>query len=663
MLSLNLGRERPVYQLDIAPAAGYTGSLRVVLYGDGYDKLRKSGALSVPASGWQVIPAADSVTLVASTDAAPIVIKTADKPLQLGLIRYAQPNAAVLSNGAGYTDRIDLQAPTESIVPIIVGGAESTVPSIGMGARFGLATHIFIFILLFAVLAAIALRLTGTQARSTHPIRPPSRQESIWLALPLLLATAITHLSFYPGNVSYDASMQWVQAALRGDLSEPLGYATTYLMRFFALIDSSPALLLAAQEILAAMGVVLVLRELRVRGVPLWGAAFVVMTLALTPQYPTFFSNLGKDALSSVAILFFTWVLLWAFRKPRGERLPALLLIVLVGSGFAAGIIRSNAMPSIIVTLLAALIVLQRRHGGRAIAIAALSFLILVFTVPKGLSNLARMEIGQHQVRTTDDLPKQKRTPRFLALGLFANVYIYHLFSASVASGVPLDPEDTAFFYKVAPRENWAKYDCLMTDTTQTSVTQGVLLNTKDYWAFLLDHQLDMAKAVTNILWKHPSILLDRQICITKMLWDTGVGHRPFQATTVLGYDNPALHFVELAGQNRSLLPTLPGLIQKYKQWTEEPSWFWLFWKPALPMILGLFIVGMYVARTRDTGMLLAALVPLTSFALLLVVIPFPAYRYVYPATLMLMLFSTLAFARPRTDAASQPQFARVATA
>ncbi|MGE8638148.1 MAG: hypothetical protein ACN6PR_05890 [Achromobacter sp.] len=647
-LSLDLGRERPVYQLSIAPATGYTGSLKVVLYGDRYDALRRGGAITVPLSGWTVVRAADSVTLGASTDAAPVVIRTGDEPIHLGLLRYSQPSAAILSNGAGYKDQIALQSATESIVPLVVGGVDSTVPTTGTQALFGVSARIGIFALIFFALLAIVFRLM--KAPGGRPASPPHPRETVWLALPLALSALTTQLSFYPGNASYDASVQWAQAALGGELSEPLGYAATYLMRLFTLIDTSPALLLALQSVLAALGVALVLRELRFRGVPTWTATAAALALALTPQYPTFFSNLGKDALSAAAILFFSWSLLAAFRIPRGERLPVPLLAALVCAALVAGLMRSNIMPCILVVVPVVLILLHRRHATRSVGIAGVVFLTLAFAIPNGLSLLAKAELREHQAQSAIDNDMPERPPR-----LFANVYIYHLFSASVFSGLPLAAEDTALFYKLAPREAWAAYDCQMTDTTQTSVSQHILLDKKAYLTFLWDHQLDLARALRNILWTHPGILWNRQTCITRMLWHTAVGERPFQTTATLGYDNPDRNFVILAGPNLSPLPALAQAIQQYKHETETAGWFWLFWKPALPLIMGTFIVLAFVARTRDAGVLAAAALPIASILLLLVVIPFPAYRYAYPAVLMMMLFSTLAFARPPQHGGARP--------
>ena len=643
-LSLDLAQERPVYQLKVAPAAGYSGSLKVVFYGLRIDALRKEDAISVPASGWTEIRALDSVTFSADADAPPLVIRTADEPILFALLRYPQPSAAVLSDGAGYKDQIELQSATESILPIEVGGANSVVPSNATQALYSLPARVGIFALIFLATSAIALRLMTVSGAG--PASTPKRRETLWLAFPLALSTAATQLSYYPANVGYDAALQWVQAAIGGELSEPLGYAATYLMRLFARIDTSPALLVAVQGILAALAVGLILRELRFRGVPAWSAAAAALVLAFTPQYPLFFTNLGKDAISAVAVLFFSWALMAAFRTPRGARVPAFLLTSIVCSALAAGLMRGNVMPAIMVAMLCVLILLYRRHAKRDAIVTGVVFLALAIAIPNALSILAKAErrefLAEHAVEDVSERP-----PR-----LFANLYIYHLFAASVASGVPIDPEDSALFYQLAPREAWADFNCLMTDTTQTSVSRNILLDRNAYLTFLWNHQLDLAKAVGRILWAHPKILLDRQLCVTRMIWHIGVGQLPFQTTAALGIDDQERGFLPLAGPHRSLIPALTETIEQYKYQTETASWFWLFWKPALPLCAGLFIVLMFAARTRDAGVLMAAVAPVASVLLLLVVIPFPAYRYAYPAVLMMMLLSTLAFARPRDTAA-----------
>jgi hypothetical protein len=110
-----------------------------------------------------------------------------------------------------------------------------------------------------------------------------------------------------------------------------------------------------------------------------------------------------------------------------------------------------------------------------------------------------------------------------------------------------------------------------------------------------------LALAVVRIVLKHPA-LLQRQACITDMLWHIGIGQRPFQVTATLGYDNVDERFIQLAGESRSLLPDLRQAFQAYNLWTEGEGQFWVFWKPALPLFIGFFIVGFYWSAHTTAG-------------------------------------------------------------
>jgi hypothetical protein len=147
-------------------------------------------------------------------------------------------------------------------------------------------------------------------------------------------------------------------------------------------------------------------------------------------------------------------------------------------------------------------------------------------------------------------------------------------------------------------------------------------------------HFAALALVVVRIVPKHPA-LLQRQAWITDMLWHIGIGQRPFQVTSALGYDNVDERFIQLAGESRSLLPDLRQAFQAYNLWTEGEGQFWVLRKPALPLFIGFFTVGFCLVRTHDRGVLLVALLPLLSVLLLLISFPFPAYRYAYPSVVM----------------------------
>lgn len=644
VLSLDLGHLRPEYRADIAPVAGQEGSVSVVFYGKHYDQYLEKHRLTVPSVGWQVVRGTDSTTLTAKGAVEPVSIVTDETPVNFGLLQHPKGGTAVLGTGTGNTHQIQLYSETELITPKVIGGPSSSVPPSRMAPRYSLPIRLLVSVVVFGLLSAIALMMGCTRSDKIFAQVTPSYWEMVAYVTPLLLTTGATLLAFFPGNVSYDGSLQWVQAASRGELFSPLGYPTTYFMRLFTKISFSPFPLILLQSLMAALGVALVLRELRYRGVPFLATFAVVLITALTPQYPTFFTNLGKDPLSLVGTLFFAWALLAVFRHHEVSRIPFGLLIALVSSALFGGLMRSNAMPVILVIMVLALSMLYRRNRAPRLAAAGLVFLGVTFALPMALTVLANQEVEIYEkpaarVRSLSDAD--------LPMGVFSNLYIYHIFSAAIANGIQLPPEDAALFFAIAPREAWEKYECHMTDATFSSVSRGILLDAGSYKQHLQMHQVAMAQAVLQLILKHPSLLVDRQTCITSLLWHTGVGQKPFQATTMLGYDVVDKRFPTLAGETRSLWLDQREAFHTYLQWTEDQDRFWLFWKPALPLFIGFFIVGLYVFRTKDHGVMLTALLPLFSASLLLLIIPFPAYRYAYPSVLLLTLLGTLIFARP----------------
>ncbi|MGE8638149.1 MAG: hypothetical protein ACN6PR_05895 [Achromobacter sp.] len=648
-LSMDLGGLQPEYRLKIAPGPDQAGGVRVVFYGKEFDKRLSRGDLKVPAAGWQVIRGTDSTVLAAQAPASPIEIVAHGTPINLALVHHAGGGSLALDNGAGYQRSISLRSANETISSLIIGGPESAVPASGEAPRFSLPFQLFAAAAILTLLLAITWQMTRPGRTGGTPPRIPRRAETAVLALPFLLATSATLFAFVPGNVSYDGSLQWVQAAERGELFEPLGYPATYLMRLFTLASSSPLPLLAIQSVLAALAMALVLREMRWRGVSFPITLAMATVVAITPQYFSFFTNLGKDPLSLVGMLFFSWALLNLFRQPRDMQTSWSMLAALAGTGLFAGLMRNNVMPIVLLVLTFALALLFWRRRSYRLVGVFVCVLMAALAIPKALSNQAAQEVQKYQrpAERVRILPNAD-----LPLGVFTNLYIYHLFSAAMANGIPVPEEEAQPFFAIIPQEKWTQYSCYMTDTTMASLGRNIRFTQQEYNAHLQAHQPAMAKTVLRIVRDHPGLLLDRQMCITKVLWQISVGERPFQATTMLGYDIVDKRFPPLAGESRTLWPALRQHIQDYLRWTEDPDRFWFFWKPALPLFIGLFIVGLHLSRKRDIGVMTVAFLPLISLAQLLLVIPFPAYRYAYPSVLILMLLSVLVFSRPAPAAA-----------
>lgn len=531
-----------------------------------------------------------------------------------------------------------------------LGGRAETIDTLqfeNIIHTYSLFKKLGFFCLIFTVLGIIASIQLIMNKNKSESIVKINFTTIIYFALPLIVSATLFWLSYWPANANYDSSLQWYQAITRGNLSAPLVISATLFLRLFSYFSKNPALVIMTQIIFSAFGVALILKELCYRGVPIWTAQIFSILIAIQPQYPTFFTNLGKDALSAIGIIFFAWTLLSTTRELNSGKTKYFSLIFLIISAVFAGMMRFNILPATILTVFTFVCFLFFRRKKILSYVVLFVYLFGLIYVPKISFALSD---EQRTINTDKNLlfkHTQKKESYFDAFVFLYLYHIYHLFSAAVHNTISIEKSEEDLFLEIAPRNAWAQYNCFMTDTTMTSLNQKMILNQEQYLKFLADHKIDMVKAVSSIIKKHPSVLIDREICITKILWNIGYKQKPFQTTATLGYDSVLHEFKQIVGNNRSLLANKFRIIlQKYISWTEAPSHFWFFWKPALFFYIGLFCICFRLTLQRDDGYLFIVGLALSIVLILAILIPFPAYRYVYPATLLMTLLCALTFSK-----------------
>lgn len=648
-LACGFEKQAMFYEAAVQPDVSSGGAVKVVLYDPHYDDYLRSGALRIPTTGWTVTRGSDSTTLTAEMRALPISVVAKEQPVELGLLHYANGGVANIVDVNGKSKLIPLTSTAESIERIVVGGPDSSVASSGFGKKSPLYFRGLLFALI--VFSLILIATVHWIFPQQFPDKAPvfTYRDVVYFSVPLFLSTSIVLISFWPGNVAYDGAVQWYQAVTRGDLNVTLGVTATLFLRLFSYFSKNPAPVILIQSSLSAIGISLVLKELCYIGVPRLVALATTIAIALTPQYTLFFTNLGKDALCATGLIFLTWSLLLCSRNIKNNELRASSLFFLMSSATFAGVMRVNAMPAVSFIMFCFFIFVFLKISRILSLKLVVIFLLLVIFVPK----IALFMSDGVQPSGRDGRIEEKiiASDKGLPLGVFANFYIYHIFSAAQNSNFAIDKKDEELFFRIAPRNSWKNYNCEMVDTTFSSVSEGMLLTQSEYIHFHKIHQLDLALSIINIIRKNPEILIDRQLCITNMLWYIGYGQKPFETTATLGYDNVTEGFKKYAGVNRSLI-NLPvrNAIQRYVLWTESYSNFWLFWRPALFLYIGLFCVLIRLSSQRETGLSFAVALPLLLVAALFLAIPFPAYRYAYPAILLLTLLSTVAFSGVKAD-------------
>ncbi len=514
-----------------------------------------------------------------------------------------------------------------------IGDSSSNIPP--SAPPFSIFIQIGVFIFIFAIFTIIA-HIQLIKSKSLHQTIVITWREVACFAFPLFLSTTIVWLSFWPASTAWDGSLYWSNAALH-EIYTPYDRTMALFMRLFTYISSSPGWLILFQNVFAAMGVSLILKELRYRGISRWVAQSCTIVLAILPQYPIFFNNLGSDALSTIGILFLVWALLSITRHLKLGKLNYLSFFIVIIAAVFSSLMRVDMMPTATFSILL-LCVFLFLHGKRLISImVCILFSASVLFIPK---ITVMLSTEKQTMQHTQKISEANNLPQFYLF--LDNFYIFNFFRAAIHSGVQLEASDTDLFYKIAPRSIWKNYTCYMADPYLIDpFSKESLLRPEDHKNF----QRDLFATIFRILKKNPSVLIDHELCITKILWYIGYGQVPFLAPPTLGYDNVKEQFKLLAGENKAILSnTIRGKISFYYSRSMSHQNFWFFWKPALILYFGLFCVLFRLTMQYDNGLLFMLLIPATRLLVLIAFIPFPGYRYVYPAILVMSLLCTFAF-------------------
>ncbi len=640
IIFLSLGLlERPiqVYQTAVQPASENEGVVSIVFYGHRYKDYKSSGALLLPEPNWFITEYSDSTILTAPKGAKPLILYSEGDPILFGLIHQQGGGIIRLANSDDSDFKsISLQSDSHFVSTISIGGKSSDIPLSKISLkRYNNKYLMRVFASIFALLTIIVILQHANASKTTSIKYKPKVLELTLLFLPLFFSTFIFQLAYWPANSAYDGSLQWYEAYSRGHLTAAIGTTPTLLMRLFTYISSSPALLILFQSFMSALGIALFLKELRHKGVPRIVIQIFVIFIAITPQYSSFFTNLGKDALCAVGLIFMSWAILAFFRNFSTSRNHNYYIFIIIFSGLFAGLMRTNAMPAVIIVAIITMALLYvKGHKIKALS-SIILFGFLALSLPSFF--IAHSYEGKPYINSKVSPP-----PPF---GDFVTWYLFQLFSAALNAGIPINDEDAEIFYKIAPKEAWQKHDCFMIDTTRDSVLQSKLMSSLEYSAYIRKNQIKLASVVYRLIKENPLILVKQQVCITKLIWYIGINQLPFQAIPTIGYDNVKEDFKKITGENRALINSkYRTKIMSYITWSQSSKNFWLMWKPALICYLGLFIVLIRLTLQKDLGLFVALSLPVLLSLVLMVVIPFPAYRYQYPAMLIFLLFMPLIF-------------------
>ncbi len=452
---------------------------------------------------------------------------------------------------------------------------------------------------------------------SSVPFPPGQRRQGLLLAAPSIIVYFLALLAFWPGQMSPDSIEEW-RAATAGELSDSHTALHAAFVWSVVRIWPSPALAVGIQALLLGLAIGFTLAELRNWGVSLKALRSVSFAVALWPANYLMATVLWKDVLfAGVAVLLLIACLILV--RTRGAALASrkfgLFLVVAV---LGASLSRHNMLPLAFVFPILLATLYRNLPWSRLACVAApmvllplvLKFVILPVSGIPTLGNHYRAINAMH------------------VIGAYARA---HTISAK---------EDLELVESVMPLSLWdKKYDCESVVPLFFEKQTNLNALGASYTKF---NRLALA-----LIFSAPAVFFEHQACVTGMLWkmlprgQNYIGLVPMEISQM-----PEATALGLVFQPK--LPGLTATVRQIFEFTTKSSQVWLFWRPALPLILmSILVIALMLSMRRwDVGLL--ALPAWLNTASLAVLIGSPDFRYQFAVVMIALLLLPLLLVKPQ---------------
>ncbi|MBN8218815.1 MAG: hypothetical protein J0L75_19400 [Spirochaetes bacterium] len=345
--------------------------------------------------------------------------------------------------------------------------------------------------------------------------------------------------------------------------------------------------------------------------------AVAILLFLLQPLHAIYAVTLWKDIPFSLAVLVLV-ALFVRMAWSRGAWLggwknPAILAVTLV----AVALLRHNGLITAALAMLSLFLFFPRRWKRLALVLLAAAALTGAFKA--------------HAVRrSAEPLP----FPAFQYLS-------FHHFSAVAAQSGTITDKQWAFLEGIHHREYWVK---------QYSPYDGTALVTVNSLALMKTNARELRKIWFEVAMANKALLARHTLKAASILWKFTP---PENSYFFCYYDGITENDLGLKSETK--LPRLRPLVNEFGYRLLEPGLSWIFFRPALPLYLILFLVLLTALRHRSP-LLLLPLMPLLGHAAgLFISCPVQDTRYFYPILLSLPLIA-LSCLLPERPPAAPPE-------
>lgn len=431
--------------------------------------------------------------------------------------------------------------------------------------------------------------------------------------LPMLAASMVMFIAFYPAAMTPDSMAQWEQAKTQEFTNwHPVMF--TWTIMFLTKIWDSPGSVALFQIALLAvtMGYLgYLMKRFNIHSAIIW---VVLIGAALVPMNSILSITIWKDVTYSISLLFFS-LLMILLVKTNGEETKKLSFMALfLISSFVLVFFRHNGFPVFVITMIVVLI--MYRHTWKRLLPAALVIIVIhqIITGPV----YTKLDVVDSDPQEALSIPTQQ----------IANI---------VVNNGDMDEDQRAYVNSLMALEKWPeKYNPYSVDPIKFA------WGDYDRWVIYNDWP-GYFKMWGGLVVQNPALAVEGFLKQSSLVWQMNLPEdgRMNRYVTNIYYGN------EFGLVNRVIYPTVTQAAGKYL--SVDDSAKETIWRPAVYIFLSTLLI--YIAYLRNNWRVWLLLLPIAlNTGAVTATIPAQDFRYLFSNTLFLYaaLFISLISFVPR---------------
>ncbi|WP_052131412.1 DUF6020 family protein [Planococcus sp. CAU13] len=461
-----------------------------------------------------------------------------------------------------------------------------------------LLTVIAVYIGMFLTVAVIALGAI----KGILNIQVPQGEQKVsplyvlLFSLPMLIASLLMFIAFYPGAMTPDSLSQWEQATNKSFSNwHPVMF--TWLIILLRQIWDNPGVVVLFQVIMLAltMGYLgYLMKRFKVSSWFIW-AALIVM--ALIPVNAIVSITIWKDILYSTSLLFFS-LLLFLIVKTKGLEMKkvSFILLFLLGS-FVLVFFRHNGFPVFVISIIAVLI--MYRFTWRRLLPMALGIIIIhqVITGPV----YTALDVTPSDPQEALSIPTQQ----------IANI---------VVKGGEMTDEQRDYVDRLMPLEMWPE---LYNPTSVDPIKFSWENYNRDV---IYDDFPGYFKQWAKLVAQNPGLAVEAFLDQTALVWQMRL-----EEGFVSRYVTNIYHGNKFGLVNTVISEDLTVQMRAYLEVDNEAKEF--LWRPAVYLFLTTLFI--YTAYLRNNWRVWLILLPIAlNTASVMATMPAQDFRYLFSTSL-----------------------------